>query len=710
MTPIQNKNIRDAVILIKKLDNEQLIVIDANTTIRYLDINTLEVINGFKTKINHLRYKTDVVSASSNGKYFATLTGDAKEALLYSAATKKAVARVSRHQGEVSCVGIDSQNRYMFSCGDDGKTFATDIKSGKLTFTLPPHADTINAIAFSKNGNWVATVSYDKKVSLFNLSLMSPKNKFIGHSLPIMKAIFLSKNRLLTIDKGLGAVIWNIYSGKILTRLQGIHDDVTKLVTGVKDKFLFVGTSLGYILLYDLDTYKLLAKKYIKLQSTITALEFYEEKNQLLIGTAEGDLLFYNVYEGEDELRVLLKKKQYSEIQKRAEQNPVLTYTKIYDLVANLWEKTLEKARRCLEREDTETAMALFEDFKSIPAKNKIIQKVLREYADFGKFVAQAKKGNMPLAYGLANQHPMYKDSKIFKQLEARWQKAFVMAQKYALDPKGIDKAKEILAPYRGISEKTKLIQELLTQGEVYKRFRVALAQKEFRICFELIHHHPFLMEFPEYRMLMDYGDSLYFKAQTLIQKGETHQAIKLLRILEDFPDFKEDAKQLVIDIESKQEFFIAIRENDLVSAYNLLAVSEDLYETEAGQKLEQQWEEDLEKAREYAIEGDAMGVKNALSKYLKISSKYNSIATMFSLCYIVQLEQGIRKKLERKVLENGIKRYVLMFGIQEQIESFFQIFKKYYKDTKLNIEKLKQGSFEMWRPSMIVKSILEEK
>ena len=708
MKPVKSKNIKAPVIFIKILNNSQLAVVDSKTTIRYLNPKSLEIMGGFKAGVNHLRYKTDVVTFSNDSKLFALITADLRESKLYNAHTKKAIGKVNRHHGEVSCVGIDPNGNFMFSCGDDGKTFAIDTKSGKLAFTLPLHTDTINDIAFSENGNWVATASYDRRVSLFNLSVMTPKHKLKAHSAPIMKVRFLKKNRLFSIDKDSAAIIWNIYSGKVLHRLEGVHDDVTQVVTSANDEFLFLGTSLGYIIVYDLNTYELLSKKYIKLSSTITALEFYAEQNLLIIGCENGELLFYNIYEGEEYLKDLLKNKEYEEIQKYSEVNPLLAYTKVYGLVSNLWEKTLAQAIICLQKGDKKTAIALFKNFKNIPSKNKIMQKVILEYADYEKFVTLAKQGKIPLAYGLANQHPMYKDSKIYKSLELRWQKAFVAAQKYSLDPKGADRAKEVLAPYRGLSEKTKLIQELLTQGEVYKRFRVALGQKDFKLSFELIRHHPFLMEFPEYSTIMKYGDTLYMKSQEFIQSGDTHSAIKMLRILADFDDFKDEVKTLMIDIESKQKFFNAVEEEDNILAYNLMAISEDLLETEDGKRLQKQWNKDLGIANTYAVEGNIASIKVALDEYIKISSKYMALASVFGWCYMVQLEHAVKRKQDKAAIENGIKNYILCFGIQDQIESFFNIFMRYYPDSKLSLELLTKGSMSMWRPSMIVDSILD--
>jgi len=708
MEAVDSKNIKEPVILLKILKNRSLLVVDSETTVRYFDTDNLSLINGFKAKIHHRRYKSSMVAFSDNDENFVSITPNCEESMLFNTQNKQMITKVQRHHGEVSCVGIDPSSRYMFSCGEDGKTYALDLKSGKLVFTLPVHVDTINDIAFSKNSNWVATASYDKKISLFNLATMTPKIKLRAHSAPVMKLRFLKNNRLISIDKSSTAIIWNVYSAKIIERLQGVHDDVTQITTSSDDQFLFLGTSLGYILLYDLNTYEILSKHYIKLHSTITALEFDEKNQHLIIGTEDGEMLFYDIYEGQEQLQELLKQKDFVGMQKEAENNPVLKYTEVYHLVSNLWDTVLQKAKIALQNGDKEKAILLFKHFKNVPSKNTIMKKVMLEYVDFEKFATLAKQGKLTLAYGLANLHPMYKDSKIYKSLEQNWKKAFLQAQKYALDPKGAERAKEILSSYRGLSEKTKLIQELLTKGEVYKRFRVSIGQKDFRISFELIKLNQFLKEFPEYETLMAYADTLYIKSKKLIEEGDTHSAIKLLRVLEDFSDFKEEVNELILGIESRQKFFNAVEEEDFLLAYNLMSRFEELQDTKDGKMLQKQWNNDLSNANSFAVEGNVGGVKKSLGRYMSISSKYTPLATVFGWCYMVQLENAIEQKREKKVLENGIKNYMLSFGLQDQIENFFKLFKSHHPESKLNLEHLTQGSINMWRPSMIENSILE--
>jgi hypothetical protein len=177
---------------------------------------------------------------------------------------------------------------------------------------------------------------------------------------------------------------------------------------------------------------------------------------------------------------------------------------------------------------------------------------------------------------------------------------------------------------------------------------------------------------------------------------------------LTDFPDFTEEVRVLMKEIDSRQNFFKAIEEEDIATAYNMLAATEDLQETDDGIKLQEEWNKDLAIANEFAVDGDSAGVEKSLLKYMKISSKHMAIGTIFGWCYMVQLENAVTNKKSQAEIENGIKNYMLNFGLQDQIENFFNYFKETYPNSKLSLEHLTQGSLSMWRPSMIVTSILD--
>ena len=708
MKPIKSEKFDKTITHLEILRNKYLLAVDALTTVRYLNMETLEMLNQLKANAIQTGFTYKSVDFSLDGNYFALISSGAKESKLYNTKTKKLVASVNRHQGDVSCVGIDPKGRYMFSCGEDGLTFGVDIKSGQLAFTLPRHVDTVNDIAFSKDTNLVATGSYDKSIVLFNLMTMSPIERLKAHAAPIVKLQFLSKRRLLSIDKRGGIIVWDVAKLKIVARPQNIHDDVTKIVVGNDEKFLFIGTKLGYIIVYDLKTYEQVSMKYIKLDSPVSALGFDETNKNLLIGTEAGDLLIYDIFQDQNAIYEALTYKKYSLVQGYIDNNPLLIYTDAYITFNTLWEKSLQKAKDIMENGDKEKATKLFENFMEIPSKRQLIQKFFEKYKDYDKFLLLVKQNKLPLAYGLTKTNPVFKDTKAYLFMESQWKKSVVLAQKYLLNPNNEDKVKEIFAPYRGIPEKTIIIQEIFQNAMVYNRFKTSIVNKNFKIAFEYVKKYSFLKESAEYGILIKYSDSLYVKAQELQKSGDTHGAIKMYRMLLDFDDFKEEAKEMIYEIENQHKFFNALKTNDIATVYNILDSSLELQSAQEGIKLEKIWDGDYEKASEAASRSDVEGVKKILEKYLQIRSKHMAIGTLISWCYITELNRALKSKIEQKTIENGIKNYVLYFGLSDQIVTFFEEFHKTYSETKLNLESLTKGSMDSWRPSMIIKSILD--
>jgi len=550
MNPLKKKNFNNPIIFTKFLDITTLIVVDSESKISYLDINTFELKDSFSTNIKHQRYSTKVVGFTSYGDSFVSLGSDNKSIVLIDTKTKKIKQMQNRHKGEISCIAIEPKNRYIFTAGEDGKIFALDIETDKIAFNLPVHVDTVNDIAFSDNSQWVATASYDKKISLYNIAMMKPRFRLKAHQAPVCKLHFLSEYRLFSIDKSSVGIVWDMHDSKIITRVQGIHDDVLQITTNKDGTLLFLGTKLGYVLVYDINTYEIIDKRFIKLKSSITSMNYCSKNNNLIIGTESGELFLYDVFNGEDKINEFLEDKKYKELEEFVKDKQLLKYTPSYQIIITLWDKTLKVAKNFLGKNEKDKAKQIFAQFMSVPSKRQAIDKLFEEYEEFDKFMLLVSKAKYSLAYSLVNKHPIYKETAVYKSMELRWKKDFLLAQKTLIKTKSADKVKEILAPYRGVSEKTKLIQGLLLNANVYERFKLLLQKKEYKTCFDLVDLHEYLKEYKEYQILQNVADKIYIQSQKLLQNGEKHSALKLLQILLDFEEFKEDAKDMIIEIQ----------------------------------------------------------------------------------------------------------------------------------------------------------------
>jgi hypothetical protein len=680
-------------------------IIDSQNALRIIDLATYGIVGGFKSNILHDRIASASVDVSLDGEYSISVIPGANKAALFNVTNKELLYKVGRHQGEIECVGIDPNSRYSVTCGQDGKAFAWVIKTSRMAFSMPPHADFITTVAFSDNGQWIATGSYDKTINLLNIATMKQPIKLRGHTSAIVKIIFLPEAQVLSADKEGGLIVWDIRNGKMIKRLTKMNDNITAVAVSFDKRFAFVGTKLGYVGLYDLVTLEQVKQRYIKESEPITSIAFLSNPFRLATGTSEGNVRIYSLFGDEEIYMQMLRARQYKAFYDALEENPMLLYSKPYDAVERIWSDILDKARGYLEKNERSKAKELLDMFAGIPKKNALITQMLRAYEKYTQFQGYAKEGRFPLAYSMAKQFPAFQDSDPYRKMELQWKKNFLKAQELILTPTGDDQARKLLAPYRGISDKTVHIQQLFEQRRMYDYMKKVIASRNFVKFFDLIKIYPFLKEFSEYSAIMEYADKLYVQAHKGYAQRDYATARKACEILAAFPDYAAEAQEMADTIRVKHLFYEAIANNNLSNAFSYLTTYPLLYETPEGQELERQWNALVDQAQRFAAKGLASETLAVFESYFGISDKYTAMAWVIAQAYCVQLEQKLRIKAPQEVIEQGIRQYVAIFGIDEGINTVFDYFKNRYS-TKLDLEKLKQGSAEVWSPSLKIDDI----
>ncbi|OHD83088.1 MAG: hypothetical protein A3J39_05750 [Sulfuricurvum sp. RIFCSPHIGHO2_12_FULL_44_8] len=517
--------------------------------------------------------------------------------------------------------------------------------------------------------------------------------------------IFLPEAKLLSVEKEGTLIVWDMRNGKVIKRLPKMNDEVTSMTISLDKRFAFVGTKLGYVGLYDLQIMDQISQRYIKESESITSLAFVDTPFRLAIGTVEGNIRFYSLFGDEAQLYKMLREGQYKLFYDALESNPMLFYSKPYEAAERIWADVLEKARFLLEKNDRQKAKEILCLFTGIPKKNALINQMLSAYEKYTQFQNYVQEGRFPLAYSMAKQFPAFKESEPYRKMEMRWKKLFFKAQELILTQNGDDQARQLLAPYRGISEKTILIQQLFEQRKMYEYMKKILVARDFVKFFELIKMHPFLKEFSEYTAIMDYADKLYVQAQKGYLQGDYANARKACEILKSFPDYSAEAQEMADTIRVKHLFYDAITSNNLSNAFGYLSSYPLLYETPEAQVLERQWNNLVDQAQKFASKGLAQETLSVFEPYFGITDKFTAMAGVVAQAYCVQLEDKVHMKAPQDIVERGIRHYVGLFGIDEGIMSVFDYFKNVYT-SKLDLDVLKQGSFETWMPSMRINDI----
>jgi len=697
-------NINSAIITLKSLSQNRLGLMSQDGSVRVLETTNYKTVEGFKTGVKQTRTWGNHLSLSSSGKYAAVIVPNSNKSTIYSVEKRKLLYSTSRHQGDVESICIDDENHYFVSGGTDGKTYVWNLQTAKMFYSFPPRSDYITALDVDKQH--VVSACYDKSISVLNLSNMKTPILLKSHSSVIVQLKLLDKFQLVSAEKDGYVALWDLKKSKLVHKFKKINDEITCFSVSSDNKFLFVATKLGYVNLYDIKKLKLIKSKYVKLHEKITSIALIKDNLELILGTKSGKINFFSLMLDAKKLEEVKEVNSYQKIYKEFEDNPILTYSSLYKEQEEIWNTTLEKARVLLEVDHTDKAIDLLEPYMQVKHKSSIIQKLLKDYEEFTKFKTYVKQRRYSLAYPLAIRYEAFQKSKYFKRMEDEWKLSFNKSKLIIMQKDGEQKVKAILSDFKGISSKSQLIQQLFQERTALSLFKKKLIQKDYKALFSLADKCPFIKELDEYEKLIEYGDSLYIKSQQYLSQKKYDLAIKYANELKNFKDFEEEALEMIEETSVVSEFMKAFSNENIPLMYELISKYPYLIHEKEAKALENNWNEHLILAQKYASKADIVHVVAVLEDFFEIESKYLSISLLMQEAYIAQMSRALRAGASDIVLEKAIKKYVLFFGINDHIEVFNELFFK-KSNSKVELENLKQGQSERFKPSMIIMDIL---
>ena len=699
--------IKRAIIKIKHIENDKIAVIDEFNTIRFFDLNDLKLAGGFKINLPQNRVFANGADVSKDGKYLALSIAKKSKAAIWSTETKKLMHLVGWHKGEIESVAFDNKNRYVVTGGLDGRAHLWSIETGKIVGSLAPHADYVTAIGFSTNSVWCATGSYDKSISITNISSMRFAYKMRIHSSMVSKIKFFNNFKMISGDKEGNIVVTNYSKGKVIKRLPKLPDMVVDFVVSNTEKYMFATTKNKNIFLYDLEKYDLITDKFIQVSSTITCLEFIPELMYLIIGTVDGILYIYDLLSDEKELNKFIESKKYDEAYNLIDDNPILKNSLYYSQLEEIWEKTFSQAQALLEKGQKETTEHILKPFMSVPAKRMLIQSLFKDFVEFDKFKTLVIKKKYPLAYSLANQYPIFQQTKYYKHMEQEFKKAFAIARQLMHDKSKEDYIKKLLMPFRGVPSKTPLIQSLANEKEIYKLLKQKLAKKDFKGFFELINKYPFLADLDEYQKAVEFGEKLKTTAENFLSKGDYAKVLQYTNMLDQFPMYKEEAKKLEYEANILANFMQLVASKNYDKVYAFVEQEPFLEENDVFKNLEKQWEEKIKEAEKYSSSGDVEHILSSLKYYMKIKDKLPKIGELIKAAYLYQILSRLKQENNKNEdLERGFRNYIKIFGLDMEISDLIDMAKK--AGYNINLDSLEEGNKYNWYKNHLPNNIFE--
>ena len=160
-----------------------------------------------KGKINEIKYSPDggtIAVASSIGIW------------LYDAHTGVELALITGHTAYVYCIAFSPDGQTLASGSRDSTIRLWNIQTRRRKATLIGHISRVKAVAFSPDGNTLASTGIDDTVRLWDLRIRKLKKTLTGHTDMGRSVAFSPDGRLLASGSDDGTIqMWDAETGQL---------------------------------------------------------------------------------------------------------------------------------------------------------------------------------------------------------------------------------------------------------------------------------------------------------------------------------------------------------------------------------------------------------------------------------------------------------------------------------------------------------------
>lgn len=142
------------------------------------------------------------------------------------------------HTGTINRIAWSPDGKYLASPSNDKTIHIWDVSTGECVRILEGHTDTVYSVAWSPDGQSLASGSKDKSVYIWDVK---GRNQFVlnGHNSNVQSLAWSPNQRILASGSQDQTVnLWDANNGKVICKLSGHKDWVSSLIWSRDGRFL----------------------------------------------------------------------------------------------------------------------------------------------------------------------------------------------------------------------------------------------------------------------------------------------------------------------------------------------------------------------------------------------------------------------------------------------------------------------------------------
>lgn len=234
--------------------------------------------------------QSDAVNAlalSADGKLIASAAHDAVK--IINAADGKLLFTLPGHQGPVIGVAFSANGQQLASCGSDRTLRFWNVADGKPLGVVHAHAGAVTSAAFHPNGSAIYSAGEDGLVKFWRLPFVGPR-LLTGHGDSIAGVVVTADgSQVITACADRSVRVFNFASGQVVRTLSGPATPMTSLATTAQGSLIAGGTADSRLFVWNAADGSVLSQV-IGHAGPVNSVAFHPQNTQLLSGGGDGYL------------------------------------------------------------------------------------------------------------------------------------------------------------------------------------------------------------------------------------------------------------------------------------------------------------------------------------------------------------------------------------------------------------------------------------
>lgn len=514
---------------------------------------------------------------------------------------------------------------------------------------------------------------------------------------------FIDEDTLISADINGVIKIHALNPHLIKTKIDAPFNNIKQIIKMPNPHFILISSDTNYIAIADIYKGKIAHSKYAEFKTKINYVAVPNEES-ILVALTNNKILQLQL-PTPTQLKSHIINNSLYEAYKLIENEPMIHESLEYKLLEKRYEQIYKDILHALMNQNKSLALSIAQVLKGVRVKEHDIKALFNAFENYDRFKILYLEKKYALAYAICNKHKALQQTPLYMKLEEVFKEQFINAQRHIYNNK-IEHAKALMSDYITITSKRQLIKLFLDQDPKFMAFLKAIDEKDFQTIEELKLINETFTQAPTYISLSHTIKRNIDKIDILINQGDLEKAKNLLFKFKNSSLVNQDLKRLNQKLQDMTQLQNAYTIDDFKKCYEILDIYPHLNSTELGILLNKHWAKLISECEDYALKGNAKGIKTTLDTLIKISTRTNKIGDLLRVSFHSKIKASLANK-NFKNAENIIYSYIDIFGNDTEISSLMHAYEVLSK-TKLAItqNQHQRGERDQWINSEILMQI----